>query len=102
VLDSKQIARFKHEAQAAAQLHHPNIVPVFAIGVERGVHYYAMQYIDGQPLDRAIAELRAVRGRRTGRVRGSGHRRDSGGRRVQEEKVEPALAPTVEYSIQST
>src|SRR5438132_10575670 len=64
VLDSKQIAGFKHEAQAAAQLHHPNIVPVFAIGVERGVHYYAMQYIDGQPLDRAIAELQAVRGRR--------------------------------------
>jgi serine/threonine protein kinase/tetratricopeptide (TPR) repeat protein len=68
VLDAKQIARFKHEAQAAAQLHHPNIVPVFAIGVDRGVHYYAMQYIDGQPLDRAIEELRgkrsAVRGRK--------------------------------------
>src|SRR5256714_9480685 len=58
VLDARQIARFKHEAQAAAQIHHPNIVPVFAIGVERGVHYYAMQYIDGQPLDRAIDELR--------------------------------------------
>ena len=58
VLDSKQIARFKNEAQAAAQLLHPNIVPVFAVGVERGVHYYAMQFIDGQPLDRAIAELR--------------------------------------------
>lgn len=57
VLDAKQIARFKHEAQAAAQLHHPNIVPVFAIGVDRGVHFYAMQYIDGQPLDRAISEL---------------------------------------------
>src|SRR5206468_7792419 len=53
VLEAKQIARFKHEAQAAAQLHHPHIVPVFAIGVERGVHYYAMQYIDGQPLDQA-------------------------------------------------
>ncbi len=58
VLDSKQIARFKNEAQAAAQLLHPNIVPVFAVGVERGVHYYAMQFIDGQPLDRVIAELR--------------------------------------------
>jgi hypothetical protein len=63
VLDSKQIARFKNEAQAAAQLHHPNIVPVFAIGVERGVHYYAMQFIDGQPLDQAIAELRDGRTR---------------------------------------
>ncbi len=58
VLDSKQTARFKIEAQAAAQLHHPNIVSVFAIGVERGVHYYAMQYIDGQPLDLAIRQLR--------------------------------------------
>lgn len=58
VLDSKQIARFKSEAQAAAQILHPNIVPVFAIGVDRGVHYYAMQFIDGQALDLAIADLR--------------------------------------------
>ena len=58
VLDSRQIARFKHEAQSAAQLNHPNIVSVFAVGVERGVHYYAMQFIDGQPLDRALTELR--------------------------------------------
>jgi serine/threonine protein kinase/tetratricopeptide (TPR) repeat protein len=61
VLDSKQIARFKTEAQAAAQVQHPNIVPVFAIGVERGIHYYAMQFIDGQPLDRIICELREGR-----------------------------------------
>ncbi|MCA9163575.1 MAG: serine/threonine protein kinase, partial [Planctomycetales bacterium] len=58
VLDSRQIARFKNEATAAAQLHHPHIAPVFAVGSERGVYYYAMQFIDGQPLDRAIAELR--------------------------------------------
>jgi tetratricopeptide (TPR) repeat protein/tRNA A-37 threonylcarbamoyl transferase component Bud32 len=55
VLDSRQIARFKHEAQAAAQLHHPHIVPVFAVGVERGVHYYAMQLVNGQSLDQWIA-----------------------------------------------
>ena len=58
VLDAKQIARFKNEAQAAAQIQHPNIVPVYAIGAERGVHYYAMQLIDGQPLDQAITQLR--------------------------------------------
>ncbi len=58
LFDSKQIARFRNEAQAAAQLHHPNIVPVFAVGVDRGVHYYAMQLIDGQPLDRAVEETR--------------------------------------------
>jgi hypothetical protein len=62
VLDSKQIARFRNEAQAAAQLHHSNIVPVFAVGVERGVHFYAMQFIDGQPLDQAIEELRIAAG----------------------------------------
>ncbi len=61
VLDSRQIARFKHEAQAAGQLNHPNIVSVFAVGVERGVHYYAMQFIDGQPLDRVISEMRERR-----------------------------------------
>jgi eukaryotic-like serine/threonine-protein kinase len=62
VLDSKQIARFRNEAQAAAQLHHSNIVPVFAVGVERGVHFYAMQFIDGQPLDQAIDQLREESG----------------------------------------
>ena len=61
VLDSRQISRFKHEAQAAGQLNHPNIVSVFAVGVERGVHYYAMQFIDGQPLDRVISEMRERR-----------------------------------------
>ena len=61
VLDSRQIARFKHEAQAAGQLNHPNIVSVFAVGVERGVHYYAMQYIDGQPLDHVVAEMQQRR-----------------------------------------
>lgn len=51
VLDSRQIARFRNEAQAAAQLHHPHIVPVFAVGEDRGVHYYSMQRVDGHSLD---------------------------------------------------
>jgi serine/threonine protein kinase len=58
VLDQRQIARFRNEAQAAAQLHHPHIVPVFAVGQEQGIYFYAMQYIDGQSLDQAITELR--------------------------------------------
>jgi hypothetical protein len=58
VWDEKQIARFRNEAQAAAQLHHPNIVPVFAVGQQRGVHFYAMQYIAGQSLGDVIRELR--------------------------------------------
>ena len=57
VLDQKQIARFRNEAQAAAQLQHDNIVPVHSVGTDRGVHYYSMQFIEGQSLDRAIEEL---------------------------------------------
>jgi hypothetical protein len=55
-LDPKQLQRFKNEAQAAAQLHHTHIVPVFGVGVERGVHYYAMQLIEGRTLAAWIAE----------------------------------------------
>jgi len=57
-LDGRQLQRFKTEAQAAAQLHHSNIVPVFAVGCEQGVHYYAMQFIEGQTLAQLIHELR--------------------------------------------
>jgi eukaryotic-like serine/threonine-protein kinase len=58
VLDERQIARFRNEAQAAAQLHHPHIVPVFAVGQEQGVYYYAMQFIDGRSLEQVIHEQR--------------------------------------------
>ncbi|TWT90124.1 Serine/threonine-protein kinase PrkC [Pseudobythopirellula maris] len=61
VLDERQISRFRTEAQAAAGLHHTNIVPVFAVGQERGVYFYAMQFIEGMSLGQAIEELRADR-----------------------------------------
>jgi tetratricopeptide (TPR) repeat protein len=61
-LDAKQLQRFKNEAQAAAALHHTNIVPVHYVGCERGVHFYAMQYIDGQTLAQVIAGLRRSAG----------------------------------------
>jgi serine/threonine-protein kinase len=59
-MDPAQLRRFQTEALAAAQLHHTNIVPVYSVGGERGVHYYAMQFIEGQTLAAAITELRAV------------------------------------------
>ncbi len=49
-LDPRRLQRFHNEARAAACLHHTNIVPVFAVGSERGVHFYAMQLIEGQTL----------------------------------------------------
>jgi serine/threonine protein kinase/Flp pilus assembly protein TadD len=61
-LDPRQLQRFHNEAQAAAHLHHQHIVPVHAVGCERGVHYYAMQFIDGHTLAGLIADLRKQAG----------------------------------------
>src|SRR6202022_4739811 len=63
-IDPKQLHRFQNEAQAAAQLHHTNIVPVYAVGCERGVHYFAMQFIEGQTLAAVLTDMRRqARGR---------------------------------------
>src|SRR6516225_3645774 len=59
-MDPRQLQRFHNEARAAAGLHHTNIVPVFGVGCERGVHYYAMQFIDGRTLAEFIAEQRGA------------------------------------------
>jgi serine/threonine protein kinase len=59
-IDPRQLQRFKNEALAAAHLRHENIVTVHAVGCERGVHYYAMQFIEGQSLAALIAELRRL------------------------------------------
>ncbi|HTN75593.1 MAG TPA: serine/threonine-protein kinase, partial [Pirellulaceae bacterium] len=61
--DSRQLQRFKNEAHAAALLHHTHIVPIYAVGCERGVHFYAMQLIDGQSLAVVIQQLRTKEGR---------------------------------------
>jgi serine/threonine protein kinase len=61
-LDPRHLQRFNHEAKAAACLHHPSIVPVYAVGCDRGVHYYAMQYIEGQTLAASIQQLREQEG----------------------------------------
>src|SRR5262245_12198903 len=66
-LDPKQLQRFQNEARAAAHLHHTNIVPVYGVGCERGVHYYAMQYIEGHTVAAIIAELRSLSGLQPGR-----------------------------------
>jgi serine/threonine protein kinase/tetratricopeptide (TPR) repeat protein len=57
-LDARQLQRFQNEARAAACLHHNNIVPVYFVGSERGVPFYAMQYIDGRTLAEVIRQLR--------------------------------------------
>jgi hypothetical protein len=60
-LTSKAVQRFHREAEAAAKLHHTNIVPVYATGEDDGTHFYAMELIDGPSLDHVIKELKASR-----------------------------------------
>jgi serine/threonine-protein kinase len=48
--DAEYIKRFQREAQAAAQLNHQNIVQIYAIGEEEGIHYFAMEHIKGKTL----------------------------------------------------
>ncbi len=55
--DEVFIERFRREAQAAAKLHHTNIVPVFEVGQDGDTIYYAMQFIDGRPLDQIQKEV---------------------------------------------
>src|SRR5262249_14655782 len=61
-MDPRHLQRFKNEAQAAASLDHPHIVKVHAVGCERGVHYYAMQFIEGQTVEALIRQFRAGQG----------------------------------------
>ncbi|MHB1559267.1 MAG: serine/threonine-protein kinase, partial [Isosphaeraceae bacterium] len=49
-IDPRQIARFRVEAQAASQLNHSHIVPVYSVGCHGGVHFYAMQLVEGPTL----------------------------------------------------
>ncbi len=56
-LSGEAVQRFEREAQAAAKLHHTNIVPVYAIGEEEGCHYYAMELVEGLSLERILADV---------------------------------------------
>jgi serine/threonine protein kinase/WD40 repeat protein/Flp pilus assembly protein TadD len=56
------LRRFHVEARSAAGLHHTNIVPVFDFGEQDGVCYYAMPFIQGQGLDKVLADVRRIRG----------------------------------------
>jgi WD40 repeat protein/serine/threonine protein kinase len=61
-MDPRQLQRFKNEALAAAHLDHPHLVDVYGVGCERGVHFYAMRFIDGHTLAEIIEQLRELRG----------------------------------------
>ena len=54
--DAEFVARFQREARAAARLRHPNVVQVYDVGVEGGVYYHVMEYVEGRPLSEVMRE----------------------------------------------
>ena len=68
-IDPRHVRRFQVEAQAAAGLHHPGIVPVFATGAEDGIRFYAMRFIEGQDLARVIQGWKREPSRTSGSTR---------------------------------
>ncbi|MFO0907489.1 MAG: serine/threonine-protein kinase, partial [Isosphaeraceae bacterium] len=58
-LDPRHRQRFEIEAQAAALLHHENIVSIFGFGTDRGVDYFAMPLIEGWSLSDVIRDRRS-------------------------------------------
>jgi eukaryotic-like serine/threonine-protein kinase len=55
-VDRAFVERFRREAQAAANLSHPNIVPVYDWGEDAGAYFIVMEYIDGRALSAVLRE----------------------------------------------
>ena len=52
--DTKFISKFRQEAQAVACLSHPNVVGIYDVGEEEGMHYIVMEFVDGITLKKYI------------------------------------------------
>ena len=54
--DAQELSRFQTEAEAAAQLRHPNIVQVYDIGLRDGLPFFAMELVEGGSLTTRLRE----------------------------------------------
>jgi serine/threonine protein kinase len=85
--DPSNVARFRREAEAAARLSHPNVVAALDAGEFKGLHFFAMEYVEGSDLDRLVKKdgplpvgravtclIQAARGLQAAHARGIYHR----------------------------
>src|SRR6202162_2123720 len=63
--DPNFVERFRREAQAAANLSHPNIVPIFDWGEDSGTYFIVMEFIDGRPLSSILKSAGPLSAERT-------------------------------------
>jgi serine/threonine-protein kinase len=81
----RQVQRFKAEAEAAARLDHPSIVPIYDIGEETGQHFFSMKLVEGRSLAKRIAG------------------EEAGNREVERESAAPrSSAPFLPFSLSQT
>jgi serine/threonine protein kinase/tetratricopeptide (TPR) repeat protein len=102
-MDPKQLRRFHNEAKAAASLRHEHIVHVYGVGCDRGVHYFAMEFVDGHTL----ADIITVQApdRRAGLLEHAenGHRSETGpDLRALTQPRSPETAPLAFLSTERT
>ena len=55
--DAEFVSRFHNEAVAAAGLNHPNLVQVYAAGESEGIHWFAMEFVDGESVQARLKRL---------------------------------------------
>src|SRR5271156_7005598 len=67
-IDRSFVERFRREAQAAANLSHPNIVPVFDWGEDDGSYFIVMEYVQGRPLSAVLKTAGSLSAERTADV----------------------------------
>src|SRR5258707_15068514 len=52
--DQQRLHRFLQEARAASSLSHPNVAHIYEIGEAGGIHFIAMEYVEGEGLDKRM------------------------------------------------
>jgi eukaryotic-like serine/threonine-protein kinase len=67
-IDRTFVERFRREAQAAANLSHPNIVPVFDWGEDDGSYFIVMEYVEGRPLSAVLRDPQPMPPREIGTI----------------------------------